>query len=294
MLPIDRNEDRPQFKKVANSIRAAILTGEFKPGAQLPSREELTKFFGVARGTLRESIRLLEEEGFVVSHSGSGVFVRDHPGGHPDGTNRHLTGAIAFLHELGHLKRLPRAGWLIAGIDRPESVAEHSFRTAIIGMILATLHGADAGHTASLCLMHDSPESRIGDIPSVGRAYVSTMKAEAVSSHQTASMPDVLSAAIQQLVQEYEAEETIEAQLAHDADKLETLLQAREYIAQGQYHTQAWEESSLASLKTETGKELAQAAEATDPEEWWQPFAQSYRELRRVSRGRLQPPNREQ
>jgi len=78
----------------------------------------------------------------------------------------------------------------MAGVDRPESVAEHSFRTAVVGTILAALAGADAGRTALLCLLHDSPETRIGDIPSVGRAYVSTAKPEAVSQQQTATMPD--------------------------------------------------------------------------------------------------------
>jgi 5'-deoxynucleotidase YfbR-like HD superfamily hydrolase len=287
MLPIDPNEERPQFVKVANSIRAAILTGEFKPGDRLPSREELTKFFGVARMTMQQSIRVLRDEGFVVSQAGSGVFVRERPTLQPNGTEKQLAGAVTFLHEVGFLKRLPRAGWLMVGVERPESVAEHSFRAAIIGIILASLQGADIGRTASLCLLHDSPESRIGDIPSVGRAYVGTMKAEAVSSHQTASMPDALSDVIQRLVQEYEAEDTIEADLAHDADKIETLLQAREYSAQGQYHTESWQESSLAALRTEAGRKLAQAAEMTDPEEWWQAFARSYRELRRTSRGRL-------
>jgi len=63
------------------------------------------------------------------------------------------------------------SGWLLLGVSEPESVAAHSFRTAIIGLILAAIEGADAGRTVSLCLMHDSPESRVGDIPNVGRAY---------------------------------------------------------------------------------------------------------------------------
>jgi 5'-deoxynucleotidase YfbR-like HD superfamily hydrolase len=285
MLPIDPNEDRPPFVKVANSIRAAILTGEFQPGDQLPAGHDLAKFFGVARMTVQQSIRILREEGFVVSQAGSGVFVRERPSTQANGSRNELTGVATFLHEVGFLKRLPRAGWLMLGIKHPESVAEHSFRVAITGIMLAALKGADVGRTASLCLLHDSPEARIGDIPSVGRAYVSTMKAEAVSSHQTASMPDAPGQVIRELVQEYEAEDSIEAQLAHDADKIETLLQAREYRAQGQYNTEPWQESSVTGLKTEVGKDLAQAIDATDPEEWWKAFAQSYRELRRSSRG---------
>src|SRR2546430_10649655 len=286
MLAIDPHDTRPTFVKVASSIRAAILTGQYKAGQALPTGHELAKFFGVARMTIQEAIRLLREEGFVVSQAGSGVYVRERPTLEPDGANNELAGVISFLHEVGYLKRLPRTGWFMVGVEQPESVAEHSFRTATIGMILATIQGADPGQTAMLCLLHDTPETRIGDIPSVGRAYVSTVKAEAVSRDQTAGMPDVLSAIVQGLVQEYEADDSIEAQLAHDADKIETLLQAREYQAQGQFNTEAWQNSSIASLKTDAGKTLAHAAAGTDPEHWWKAFAESYSELRRSSRGK--------
>jgi putative hydrolase of HD superfamily len=287
MLPIDPEEDRPIFIKIANSIRAAILTSELKPGDRLPSGHELAKFFGVARMTVQQALRLLRDEGFLVSHPGSGVFVRQHPVPVPDGTAHELAGVAAFLYEVGFLKRLPRAGWLMTGVDQPESVAEHSFRTAVVGIILAAMEGADVGRTAMLCLLHDTTESRMGDIPSVSRAYVTTVKPEAISSHQTASMPAALASVVHDLVGEYEANTTIEAQLAHDADKIETLLQAREYEAQGQYHTNAWVASSLASLRTSSGKRLAEAANSADPEGWWKPFAESYRELRQTSRGRL-------
>lgn len=150
---------------------------------------------------------------------------------------------------MGLLKGLPRSGWLLLGESEPETVAEHSFRAAIIGLILSAMEGADIGRTVSLCLMHDSPESRVADIPNVGRAYVNTLKAETVSNHQTASMPSALSTLVRDLIQEYEAGDTTEAQLARDADKIETLLQAREYKAQTHYSTDAWEETSIASIR---------------------------------------------
>jgi putative hydrolase of HD superfamily len=50
-----------------------------------------------------------------------------------------LEGLTNFLYEMGLLKRYKRTGWWIAGIDNPESIAEHSFRTAIIGYVLAVM-----------------------------------------------------------------------------------------------------------------------------------------------------------
>jgi putative hydrolases of HD superfamily len=286
MQPIDAADKRPPFKKIANSIRAAILTGEFEPGEQLPPGRELAEFFGVAPMTIHQAVRTLRDEGFVTSRAGSGVFVSQQPATPENGHREHpLSGVGDFLHEMGQLKRLPRAGWQFAGVPNPESVAEHSFRVAIVGIALATLEGADVGRTAALCITHDSPESRVGDVPAVGRAYVTTASPEAVSVHQTSAMPDELAAVFQELVRAYEAEDSIEARLAHDADKLETLLQAREYEALGRHDTIQWQESSTAALRTDSAKQLADAILATTPSAWWSAFGRSYTELRKQTRG---------
>src|SRR5262249_39910376 len=77
-------------------------------------------------------------------------------------------------------------------------------------------------------------------------------------------------------VRAYEAEESIEARLAHDADTLETLLQAREYEAQGNHDTVQWQESSTASLRTDAAQELADAILATTATTRWSAVARSY------------------
>jgi 5'-deoxynucleotidase YfbR-like HD superfamily hydrolase len=293
MQPIDPADKRQPNVQIAASIRAAILTGELEPGSQLPTGHELARFFGVSRMTVQTAIRTLRDEGFVDSRTGSGVYVRDQVSlPVPGAQDQPLAGAAAFLFEMGHLKHVPRAGWLLLGIGQPESVAEHSFRVGTVGIVLAALEGADVGRTAALCLVHDAHETRIGDVPSVGRAYVTTAVPEAVSAHQTAPMPDAAAKAVQELVAEYEAGLTLEARVAQDADKIETLLQAAEYQAQG-YDTAAWRESSAAALRTDAARQLAQAIDAADPHGWWSAFAASYRELRASTRGRArrqQPP----
>jgi putative hydrolases of HD superfamily len=123
---------------------------------------------------------------------------------------------------------------MIAGIDNPESIAEHSFRTAIIGYLLAVMEGADPAKTAALCLFHDTPGDRIGDVPSVGKAYVVTALNAEVTADQVAGFPAEASQAVRQLVGDYEARQSLEARLAKDADKLECLIQAREYQAMAQ------------------------------------------------------------
>src|SRR5215472_12386032 len=295
MQPIDHAEKRQPNVQIAASIRAAILTGELAPGAQLPPGHELARFFGVSRMTVQTAIRTLRDEGFVRSRTGSGVYVRDQASLPVPAEKDHpLAGVATFLFEMGHLKHLTRAGWLLLGIPQPETVAEHSFRVGVVGITLAALEGADVGRTAALCLLHDAHETRIGDVPSVGRAYVTTAVPEAVTAHQTSAMPDAAAKVVQDLVAEYEAGESLESRLARDADKIETLLQACEYQAQG-YDTTPWRQTSTAALRTESARQLAQAIRTTDPRAWWSAFAASYRELRASAQGRArkqEPPKR--
>lgn len=284
MQIMDPADPRKPNVKIAASIRAAILSGELEPGSRLPSVAELAMFFGVAAGTIHTAIRTLRDEGFVRSQAGSGNYVRDQASMPvPDEEEHPLAGTATFLYEMGHLKNLPRAGWLLLGIPQPESVAEHSFRVAMVGITLAALEGADVGRTAALCVFHDGHETRIGDVPSVGRAYISTAAPEAVTMDQTSRMPHEAAKAMQELTAEYEANETAEARLAHDADKIETLLQAIEYQDQG-HDAEAWRDTSLAALRTDAGRQLAQAVGATSPH-WWAAFAASYHELRASTRG---------
>jgi len=286
MQPIDRADPRPPNVQIAASIRAAILTGELEPGTRLQSGQELARFFGVARQTVQTAINALRAEGFVRGQVASGVFIRDQvslPAA--SDAEEPLAGVAAYLFEIGSLKNLPRAGWLRLGVPLPESVAEHSFRVGIVGMVLAAIEGADVGRTSALCLLHDSAETRIGDVTAVGRAYITTEPAERVSEHQTAGMPEDAAKVFRDLVAEYEAGQTPEAQVAKDADKLESLLQAVEYQAQG-YDTTPWQDTSVTALRTDAGRQLARAIMAADPHSWWSNFAASYHELRAQAKGR--------
>jgi DNA-binding transcriptional regulator YhcF (GntR family) len=77
MTGLDPDDPRPPYKQVANALRAAILTRKFAPGERLPSGTELAAAYGVARMTVQQAIRLLRDEGLVVSRQGSGVYVRE-------------------------------------------------------------------------------------------------------------------------------------------------------------------------------------------------------------------------
>ncbi|HEX9314813.1 MAG TPA: HD domain-containing protein, partial [Actinomycetota bacterium] len=50
-----------------------------------------------------------------------------------------LQGLARFAYELGHLKQSARTGWWMVGVSHPESVAEHTLRTALLGFVLAEM-----------------------------------------------------------------------------------------------------------------------------------------------------------
>lgn len=183
-------------------------------------------------------------------------------------SDQDVSGAARFLFEMGLLKRAKRTGWWIAGIKDPETIAEHSFRTAILGTVLAAMEGADAARVALLCLFHDTQETRTGDIPHIGRRYLTATDNESVTADQVAGCPPPVADAIRSAVAEYERCETIEAVVAHDADKLECLIQAVEYREQGCGSVQQWIDNSKAKLKTNSGVQLAETVLATGSLGW--------------------------
>lgn len=73
---LDRHNDRPPYRQIADHLRAAIDAGELRAGDRLPSEAVLTEHYHVARMTVRQAIQELRTEGRVVAEHGRGVFVR--------------------------------------------------------------------------------------------------------------------------------------------------------------------------------------------------------------------------
>lgn len=187
-------------------------------------------------------------------------------------TPEQAKGTAGYLLELGMLKRAKRSGWWIAGVKDPETIAEHSFRTAVIGAVLAMMEGADPAKAALLCVFHDTQETRVSDIPHIGRRYLTAAPNEAVTADQLADAHPAVAAGISRVVAEYETGDSPEVICAHDADKLECLIQAVEYREQGCANVQNWIDTSLSALKTASAQALAEAALTMSSVEWQQTY----------------------
>ena len=121
------------------------------------------------------------------------------------------------LLEMLELKQLPRTGWVRSGVNNPESVAAHSWGMAILALRL-TPKELNLERVLSLCLVHDLPEVRVGDL--TPHDDVSN-KAELEHKAMSEIAPQWLS-----LFEEYEAGETAEAKFVKQIDKLDMGLQA--------------------------------------------------------------------
>lgn len=177
-------------------------------------------------------------------------------------------GTAGYLLEMGTLKRSRRTGWWIAGVKDPETIAEHSFRTAVIGAVLAMMEGADPAKVALLCTFHDTQETRVGDIPWIGRRYLEAASNEQVTADQVADAHPAVANGIKAIVHEYENADSLEVLVAHDADKLECMLQGLEYLEQGYSNAQEWVDTTRAKLKTPSALALAEAAQGMSSAEW--------------------------
>lgn len=72
---MERDGDRVGSRELAQQLLEAIDAGEYEVDEKLPSYRELAREHGIAIGTAREALRVLEQDGHVAIRHGSGAFV---------------------------------------------------------------------------------------------------------------------------------------------------------------------------------------------------------------------------
>jgi hypothetical protein len=145
----DSGGARREYRRVADELRARIEGGDIALGEQLPTHAELVERFDVSRATIQKALKALQDEHYVQSIQGKGVFARDWNAPEPDpvergpgtaevpeGATADLNGAIAWSFRARHVTIdaccltseslnaaiVPQAGRIMLGELRPESV----------------------------------------------------------------------------------------------------------------------------------------------------------------------------
>lgn len=69
----------PKYAQLVQTLQRRIESGDYPPGALLPSENQLIQEFGVSRPTVVAALRVLREQGWIESQQGKGRFVRGRP-----------------------------------------------------------------------------------------------------------------------------------------------------------------------------------------------------------------------
>lgn len=65
----------PKYYQLAEILRQQISEGVLNPGDQLPTEDALCQAHNVSRGTVREAVRVLVNDGLIIREQGRGTFV---------------------------------------------------------------------------------------------------------------------------------------------------------------------------------------------------------------------------
>ena len=140
-----------------------------------------------------------------------------------------------FFNTSAKLKNIPRQGWIEKlSLNTTESVADHTFSMAMIGMIFSDLENYDTEKILKIILLHDLAESVIGDIPPQHISKERKTKLENTAMKEILNnLPDRIQKQYSSLWMEYQLNLSMESQLVHQIDKLEMALQAKIYSNEG-------------------------------------------------------------
>ena len=141
-----------------------------------------------------------------------------------------------FLKTAANLKNISRQGWVDKlSLDNPESVADHTFSMAVIGMIISDLENLDSEKVLKMILLHDLAESKIGDIVPNQMSLEEKQRLENSAFDEIINtLPESIIPKYVEIWKEYQENNSRESHIVHQIDKLEMVLQAKIYQSQGQ------------------------------------------------------------
>lgn len=166
---------------------------------------------------------------------------------------------LDFALVLGNLKKQKRTGWVRESVPNPESVAEHSFRMAVLVMILAPKVGADSAKAMKMALIHDIGEAETGDIVTTRGTQIQSNLQSKIENERRALVQIfnlIDSDEYIHLFDEFEENKTREAMLVKQIDKLEMAIQALEYEQEHAVDLQEFFDDASSKIQDENIKEI--------------------------------------
>lgn len=178
-----------------------------------------------------------------------------------------------FFFEIGTLRKLARSHrQTLLTDDLSDNIASHSYRVVMIGWFLANLEKVDPYKVVTMCLFHDTAESRGGDQNWVNKKYVKVFEDE-IHDNQLRNLP--FGGDLHRINQEYNERKTREAVIAKDADLIDQILLLKEYAWTGNQEADSWlgerieQNAQYKALLTNSAKRIAKKIFGSRPSAWW-------------------------
>ena len=161
---------------------------------------------------------------------------------------------LDFFYIVSELKKVQRKGWKEkAGVDEPESVADHSYATAMMSMVFSDTMNLNKEKILKMALLHDLAESVIGDFTpnEISKKSKKVIENKAMDNI-LANLPSNLAMQYNEIWKEYEKGSSKESILMHDIDLLEMAVQAAKYFSEGfsKERLQGFVESARKEIKS--------------------------------------------
>lgn len=141
------------------------------------------------------------------------------------------------------LKDETRTGWELRGIRDPESVADHSWGTALLCLVYADEAQVDASRAVEIAVVHDLAEAITGDIARRVDTDAQTRSDTEKARLEAEAMDNLIEGwdgrRVQDLWLEYEQRSSPEALFVRDMNLLDMCLQALKYEQNRRYETGA-------------------------------------------------------
>ena len=152
--------------------------------------------------------------------------------------NQHTDRIIQTLFRFDVLNKLPRTGFAIRGIPRPETLGEHCFSASVLAAILideirSSGTEINGEKVLKMAILHETGEILVGDIPHPASVFMGT---EVKQRMERAAGKQVLLnfPGLQEIIDEFEAGTTIESRLIRGVDKLQMMIKVLIYESEGQ------------------------------------------------------------
>jgi putative hydrolase of HD superfamily len=184
------------------------------------------------------------------------------------GNIKNLNSLADFIFEIGTLRNMRRMHTQVIP-NSNDTIASHSFRTAMIGYLLADLEGADKNKVPLMALFHDIAETRTGDANFIHHFYIEQKEKQAYHD-QTNNINN--GDEINNLLNEFKEGKTKESIVAKDTDTLDQLFLEKEVLNEKPEDFAKWHEFSVKKLKTKSAKLLARSLKKRNPMQWFYNF----------------------